>query len=46
MNELFKQDNKRIIDLVNEKLEERQIIEHWESFSHVIKNNWVNRSCK
>ena len=48
MNEIFKTDNsnKRIIDLVNEKLEERNIIEHWETFSHKIIESWTNLSLK
>ena len=48
MNEIFKTDNqnKRIIDLVNEKLEERNIIEHWETFSHRIIESWTNLSLK
>jgi hypothetical protein len=41
--EIFKIDDKRIIDLIMERLEERHIIENWETYSPEIVETWMSR---
>jgi hypothetical protein len=45
MNKDFKSE-KRLMDIIIEKLEERHILDHWEAYLYKIKDTWVNKTCK
>ena len=44
--EIFKFEDKRIIDLIMDELEERHIIEHWETYSSKIVETWIGKISK
>jgi hypothetical protein len=45
MNRDVKYD-KRIMDIIIEKLEERHVLDHWNSYHYRIRELWVNKTLK